>query len=566
MKELAYEQVQIREDLSYRIVKNYARLEGREYRPETIFSMDGSGWPGDWEGRTLLAWALLSRTTGRRPAFWQGVKACLDEAMNERHYFKEILHPGQVNEQQLSGHNWLLRAFLEEYLRNSDEEMADRARQLVENLYLPIRGKYKEYPISGGDRSIHGEASGTIAGKAINGWYLSTDVGCAYMSLDGLSQYYQIFGDKRVGELIEEMIESFRAIDFVKEHMQTHASLSAVRGIMRYYQCCGKKELLDFAEDFFALYRCKAMTENYANYNWFGRPEWTEPCAIVDSYLLSMELFKATERGEYAQCANRIYYNALGHAQRENGGFGCDRCAGGGREPDILAIHPANYEAFWCCSMRGAEGLTRAARSAVLADRSRYAFVNYLPMRYAGEAISFTLSTQYPYEGWVEIVVEELKNQVVLEFYLPEGTSRENISLSLDGRQQEWSSRGSFIQMKLSSTGVIQLHFPIELRIGGTVNEALSEDYATLWHGDLLLGHPLKMEEEDRMPLPKESRQKHKLRIPMETADGEMPLWEKPEYLGKGHYRVGEYIVEPVNTSIYRDKEEMLAHKYQILY
>ncbi len=106
----------------------------------------------------------------------------------------------------------------------------------------------------------------------------------------GLSQYYEIFREE-VWALLEEMLERFKMIDFVGLSMQTHASLSAMRGVVRLYCCRGKKPLLDFAEE------------------------------IVDSCLLAVMLFAQTRKKEYADCASRIWFNGLGHAQCPNGGF-----------------------------------------------------------------------------------------------------------------------------------------------------------------------------------------------------------------------------------------------------
>ena len=111
MKALAFEQVVPKGDLAYRMVKNYARLEGKEYRPEQIFDIDKNGWPGDWEGRTILALALLARSTGRTPAYLDAILEKLESEFNERGYLKDILPAGMANEQQLSGHNWLLRGW-----------------------------------------------------------------------------------------------------------------------------------------------------------------------------------------------------------------------------------------------------------------------------------------------------------------------------------------------------------------------------------------------------------------------------------------------------------------------
>ena len=64
------------------------------------------------------------------------------------------------------------------------------------------------------------------------------------------------------------------------------------------------------------------MTENHENYNWFDRFDtWTEPCAIIDSYLLAVQLWEHTMKPEYRDDAELIYYNGICHTQRNNGGM-----------------------------------------------------------------------------------------------------------------------------------------------------------------------------------------------------------------------------------------------------
>ena len=149
------------------------------------------------------------------------------------------------------------------------------------------------------------------------------------------------------------MIGEFSKIDFVESNCQTHATLTAARGIFRFYRTTGEKQYLDMAENIFQRYCDKGMTANFANFNWFGKPFWTEPCAIVDSLLLAVQLFHETSKYLYAQLANRIYINAFRRAQRPNGGAGCDSClCESEKELKVLM-----YEAFFCCTMRYAEGL-----------------------------------------------------------------------------------------------------------------------------------------------------------------------------------------------------------------
>ena len=94
--------------------------------------------------------------------------------------------------------------------------------------------------------------------------YLSTDIGCAYMCLDGLSRAYRDLDIPELKDLLEEMIEAFAAIDFVGISMQTHATLSGIRGILCFYEALGDARYLEMAKRLFSLYERQGMTENYA--------------------------------------------------------------------------------------------------------------------------------------------------------------------------------------------------------------------------------------------------------------------------------------------------------------
>ena len=371
VKRIRPESTVIRGDLCRRINLNYARLESKHYRPEHIFSADQSGWPGDWEGRTILALVKLKTVTGREPAYLKQILELLPQKLNNKGYLGPVYEENPVtripifNEQQLSGHNWLLRGLLEYYLISEDDAFKNIAIHIIQNLYLPLTGHFSTYPKDPAERNGGGRYDGNISGR-IRNWYISTDVGCAFMCLDAISQAYEIFGDPTCKMLADEMIASLSSIDLVSVKMQTHATLSATRGILRMYGVTADKSYLETAKKIFGTYIDCGMTENYANINWFGRPDtWTEPCAIVDSCLCAMELYRYTLQHKYLSLANRIYRNALCYAQRMNGGFGCDICT---VFPGQKVLHPhakGLTEAFWCCTMRGAEGLSYLAQNIV---------------------------------------------------------------------------------------------------------------------------------------------------------------------------------------------------------
>ena len=142
---------------------------------------------------------------------------------------------------------------------------------------------------------------------------------------------------------------------------QTHCTLTAARGMVRMYDVTGEPRYLSGARDIFNLYVFGGgMDAVFQNLNWWGRPDtWTEPCAIVDSLMLSGELYRVTGREMYRRCAARIFRNGLASSQREDGGAGTDtvvfRDQPGFADCDTLSLH--GWEAPFCCSMRLAEGL-----------------------------------------------------------------------------------------------------------------------------------------------------------------------------------------------------------------
>ena len=144
--------------------------------------------------------------------------------------------------------------------------------------------------------------------------------------MEGLIHSYQYIPSAESKALIEQLIDLFRRMDLVGIKAQTHASLTAMRGMLRYASLTGDTTLVPEVESRWQLYKEYGMTENYENYNWFERYDtWTEPCAIIDSYLVAVQLWAATRNPAYLEDAERIYFNGIGATQRANGGFGCDR-------------------------------------------------------------------------------------------------------------------------------------------------------------------------------------------------------------------------------------------------
>ena len=404
------------------------RMTDACYRPEQIFTSDVQGWPGDWEGRTILAQTLLSRVTGCESPYLKANVDALAASFNEKGYLKGIMPEGEFDEQQFSGHGWLMRGLCEYYLYSGDEKALEMAKTICKNLFMPTLGRFDTYPIKLEERVVGGEFAGNIA-AVVRGWHISTDTGCAFIPMDGLSQLYELTRDAELGKLLDEMYEKFITIDVVGSKVQTHATLSCCRGILRLYSVTGEEKYLDSAKKIFDVYLSDGMTANYANYNWFQRPEWTEPCAIIDSFIVAMRLYEYTDKTEYVDLSRLIWINGVGRSQRPNGGMGCDTCLGAGENGDYITVR--TYEANWCCTMRGGEGMEKAASFGYLIDGN----IITVPMMSSsvadfdmGGRVRIRQQADGVRNGHVEFIVEEntAAEPVTLKVLMPKWTGAES--------------------------------------------------------------------------------------------------------------------------------------------
>ncbi|MBP3966006.1 beta-L-arabinofuranosidase domain-containing protein [Paenibacillus lignilyticus] len=500
---IALEQIAVQGDLLDRLHANAARLADTLYSPEEVFKPSSYDWPGDNEGRTLLAQILTARATGKDALHLDAILAKLPLHMNVLGYFGNILPEGITDEQQLSGNSWFLRALCELYAWRQSPAVLDQIGRIVKNLLLPAHSHFAHYPTDPSERAEGGEASGTLADKTVRDWYLSTDIGCAFIMLDGATHAYELLKWPELKATIEEMISRFLEIDLSGINAQTHATLSALRGILRYYGMSGNKSLLHAAESIYSLYLSEGKTENYANRNWFNRPWWTEPCAVVDSFVAAIELWRYTDQPRYLETAHLIYYNAISHGQRENGGFGCDCCTRE-EEPSLYALENV-YEAYWCCTMRGGEGLSRAAEySYWLRDDEvtvPFYHANLVELLFAEGPVAMKLETRYPYEGQAALTVVSSPGAIekTIKLFVPQYAVPGSVALLLNGEAMDKIiPNNGFIEITAAlTTGTkLELSFGIALQQIPASSSKPSEGQAPfmLRHGSLLLHGPLGVE------------------------------------------------------------------------
>jgi hypothetical protein len=326
----------------------------------------------------------------------------------------------------------------------------------------------------------------------MNGWKLSTDVGCDFIFMDGVVQAYGLFPSKEVKSLVDEMMKRFFEMNLVEIKAQTHATLSGLRAALRYYEITGQKDLLPQVEKRYKLYRKQAMTENFENFNWFERPEWTESCAIVDSYLLAVQLWQYTQTPAYLEDAQLIYYNAIGHTQRANGGFGCDNCPG----PVDNFLSVKADEAFWCCTMRGGEGLARAVQYSYFTKADTVIIPSFntssVSLKLNGSPVTIEQKTAYPFENKVTFNIERLNKstQINLKLFVPLWIHDPVITINQKPIDFRIENNFLIISLEIQAGDVIEYSFSMISRIESVANVAHSKtEDVRLFFGPLLLGY-----------------------------------------------------------------------------
>jgi len=545
---IGFERIRIGGDPAFRANLNFDRLETDIYQPEQVLHADTAhSWPGDWVGRTILGLALISRATRRRPRYLDQILAGLPGCLNEKGYLGPVYPEGVMNEQQLSGHGWLLRGLAEHYLATGDRTSLDMLARMVDGLLSPARGRYEAYPIEPEKRAYTGGYAGSLIEGAVDGWHLSTDIGCAFIMIDAAVQAMELLDRPDLKDLIEEMVARFLQMDVVAIRAQTHSTLTALRGILRYYELERRPELLDAVARIYGLYKTEAMTENYANYNWFGRPEWTEPCAVVDSFMLAVGLWKHTGEPGYLEDAHHIYFNALGHGQRPNGGFGCDTCVGAGG----VFLETSNYESPWCCTMRGGEGLARVAEYTVFREDEEVWLPFYFDcaadVRFAEGCCALDVSTEYPYQGKVTINVTKssCEEEKTLRFFTPAWVVDETVHCTRNGRALPCGLSGRFIVVHtpLTTGDHVNLQFDLGRGAVPTFGANNLRGYHTFRHGPLLLGCDRSAE----------------VRL---EADADLVPLHKARYQVRGR----DLILAPVNDIVGMREDAARASRKQLLF
>ena len=477
--------IQVFGHLYQRAEKNFDRLEKGEYLPVNVEY--GGEWPGDFPGRLFLGTLFLQDALDREPQYVDAIYADIKKHIANNGYIGED-YGDDCSEQQLFGHSWLIRGLCEHYRLTQNRESFDMVQTIIDSLMLKSMKKQRYYPIDPKSR----EAAGSYYGKAlkvIDTWIVSTDVGANFAILDGLADAYNLTRRKEISSLFEIVMNRFLQVDLFAIQAQTHSTLTALRGMVKYYEITQKQDILNHVEERYHLYKTKSMTENFENYNWFNRPSHTEPCAVIDSYILVMNLWRITGNTEYLNDAQLIYYNGIATEQRANGGFGCNTCTGVFDPFLKVRIN----EAWWCCTMRGAEGIARKIENLYFTHADTIIVPDLCEslatLRFQDKSIRLQQQTQYPFEGGVTFKVLEnnLNFNPVFKIYTPFWMEKYNVSVNAQTVEFKSNKKFIYFSEKLSKGDLIHVGFSLKTDIH-TRRDTANVRFYKFFHGPLLLG------------------------------------------------------------------------------
>lgn len=132
-KSTEWKDVYLGGELAKRAEMNLKRFWEPDFAPtgERAFRSEKYEWPGDNEGRLLLAHVLLEKCTHRFSPWRQEILEGILDRMNERGYYGPILPNGEISEQQAAGNSWILRGLLEAYLLTRENRIQDITADMV---------------------------------------------------------------------------------------------------------------------------------------------------------------------------------------------------------------------------------------------------------------------------------------------------------------------------------------------------------------------------------------------------------------------------------------------------
>jgi uncharacterized protein len=479
-------------DLLKRSMKNFDRLEEEQFKPAHVFLSDetNGGWPGYNEGLIILGLTMDAQATHRDPLYLDDIFELLPQKLNPKGYFGKILPKGEISEQQLVAHGWLLHALCEYYSWKNDKKTPEMIKNITANLMLPASVYFSTYPVDPSQRP--GDLNSP---SKFGAWWLSSENGSFFMLLDGLMQTWQLFKTPELKKLIDVISNRFLEFDPVANKANVHSVLTACKALLNHYRSVENASILNKVEEIYLLYCNNARTENYEGFEQFGNPEKTDPSATIDSLLIATLLWNFTNKAGYLEDAHCIYLNGIELEQRFNGGFGPDTCSGGNNQLVEIFANESDKSSTY-----GGEGLSRAMQYSYFLGTNKFLIPfyndNITTLRSGQKYLMVRQATEYPFNGYVKIEISETEQVEFPEFgfFAPSFTS--NHKFLHNKKELAFNKLNHFLMVKpkVKPGDIIELTFDMEVRANNMKGKDNQNGSKSFSYGALLLGYEGKQE------------------------------------------------------------------------
>jgi DUF1680 family protein len=197
--------------------------------------------------------------------------------------------------------------------------------------------------------------------------------------------------------------------------------------------------------------------------------------------MIAVELYEATGECAYLETAQEIYLNAISHAQLPNGGMGLENCVGHEGQEILTFLKKktgAITEAYWCCSMRGADGLSYVSRNQCKKRDGAYHLIHFFDAVVKDGTTEITVKTKYPYEGRVFLSVKG-GEETFVRLFIPRCMKNIRVNGAFAALEGQW------LTLRAENETEFLVEFDIPL-----VTKDAACGTKKLYHGLMLLGCP----------------------------------------------------------------------------
>lgn len=351
--------------------------------------------------------------------------------------------------------------------------MAERCRMTDDPELLASAKKLGDYVIA--TRKYFGQEENF---EKLGGLYASGFTTCYPSLIDGMVALGEVTGQEKYYEEARH-IAWLSLKDSSFEHRHSHGRLTAFRGMLDLDRLTGTCEFTPKVIEACRTIRRELMLPTGGLTERFNREDARdEGCTEADWVRVHFLLWQATGDTQYLDIARFALRNHLMATQKSNGGFGHNLFLPleyNDTQWPAGQIGGAGAEAYWCCSMHGAQVLADVARWSVVKAKDRYhvTWLGEADAEYADNAKTQKISVQQVApDQWRIICTADQPTPFMLALQVPGWAE----TITVDGRKQ--AGRDGWFELDIDATqkAEIDVSFPNEVQLAGPYGREIIPD------------------------------------------------------------------------------------------